>query len=447
MRYLNPLFSSSLRAGNTVKKIFAFIAVWILTLTTSNAQTGTWFGKIEVQGIKLPLVFHFDGASSTMDSPDQGAKGIPVQVERPDSSRLIIRIPSIDAEYQGRLTGEQIDGTFTQHAVPFPLTLTQKAQKPNRPQTPLPPFPYTREDVAFTNGDAVLKGTLTLPEGYSRETPVLLMVSGSGWQNRDEEIFEHRPFAVIADAFARAGIATLRYDDRGFGESTGDIIHCTTEDLKNDALAGIKLLRDRFDRVGIIGHSEGGTIAMMLAAENRTDFIISLAGMAVSGKETLIRQNQRALEQAGYPEKTIDTYCHLLSEAFDAVRNGSPMPDAEKQELPDELKQNYKAVLIQLQLPYLSYFISLDMRPVLGRISCPVLAFNGTKDAQVSCKENLDALRRGLPMNVKNRIEVAEGMNHLFQHSPTGNISEYRDIEETFAPEVIEDMILWIRSL
>jgi pimeloyl-ACP methyl ester carboxylesterase len=153
----------------------------------------------------------------------------------------------------------------------------------------------------------VLKGTLVLPEGYSRKTPVLVMVTGSGLQNRDEEIYEHKPFAVIADALARNGIATLRYDDRGFGESTGDLVHCTTVDLKNDALAGIDLLRKRFDKVGVIGHSEGGTIALMLAAENKADFIVSLAGMVVSGKETLLWQNRVSLAAAGIPAETIDS--------------------------------------------------------------------------------------------------------------------------------------------
>ena len=260
-----------------------------------------------------------------MDSPDQGAKGIPIQVDRSSSGSISIKIPSIGASYQGLWLVKQIMGTFTQHGNSFPLTLVPGEPKRSRPQTPVAPFPYTTEDVSFANGDTVLKGTLVLPEGCSRKTPVLVMVTGSGLQNRDEELFDHKPFAVIADAFARAGIATLRYDDRGFGESSGDIINCTTEDLKNDALAGIRLLRGRFDRIGVIGHSEGGTIALMLAAEGQADFIVSLSGAVISGAETLLWQNRIALAAAGLPAKTVDTYCSLLESAFERISPERPL--------------------------------------------------------------------------------------------------------------------------
>ena len=320
-------------------------------------------------------------------------------------------------------------------------------EKLNRPQTPVGPFPYVTEEVSFANGDAVLKGTLVLPEGYTRKTPVLIMVTGSGFQNRDEDIFEHKPFAVIADALARAGIATLRYDDRGFGESTGDIINCTTEDLKNDALTGIGLLRERFDKVGVIGHSEGGTIALMLAAEKKADFIVSLAGVVVSGKETLLWQNRIALASAGFSTETVDLYCKALDEVFDACIGGTPIPSATQYDLPAALAQNLAAVSMQLLTPYLKYFIALDMRPLLASITCPVLALNGTRDLQVEPQSNLDALRSGLPSQPFNKIETVEGVNHLFQHCQTGSSSEYRDIEETFAPEVLEKLVEWLYYL
>ena len=408
------------------------------------AQTGTWSGKLDVQGTKLSLVFHLDDPNPTMDSPDQGAKGIPIQVTRTESGNITIKVPSIGATYEGQWMLKQIAGDFKQMGVSFPLTLTPGEEKLNRPQTPQGPFPYTTEEVSFTNGDAVLKGTLVLPEGYSRKTPVLIMVTGSGLQNRDEEIFEHKPFAVIADALARAGIATLRYDDRGFGESTGDIINCTTEDLKNDALAGINLLRERFDKVGVIGHSEGGTIALMLAAEKKADFIISLAGMVVSGKQTLLWQNRVALAAAGIPEKTVDVYCKALEEAYDAIIGGKPVPSASQYDLPAALAQNYAAAIVQLQTPYMKYFLALDARQLLSGINCPVLALNGTKDTQVEYESNLGALRSGLPANPKNCLEAVEGVNHLFQHCVTGSFAEYRDIEETFAPEALEKMVQWL---
>ena len=395
------------------KRILSLAVALLGVMPMAFAQTGTWSGKINVQGSQLPLVFHL-GENPTMDSPDQGARGIPVQVERTETGKITIRIPSIGATYEGQWMLKQINGTFKQMGVSFPMTLTPGEEKLKRPQTPQGPFPYAQEEVSFTNGDAVLKGTLVLPEGYTRKTPVLIMVTGSGLQNRDEEIFEHKPFAVIADAFAKAGIATLRYDDRGFGESTGDVINCTTEDLKNDALAGIALLRGRFDKVGVIGHSEGGTIALMLAAEGKADFIVSLAGVAVSGAETLLWQNRMALSAAGMPTATVDGYCKLLGEAFDALASGKPLPSADKTDLPAALKQNYAAAVMQLQTPYMKYFLTLDTRPLLGSIRCPILALNGTKDTQVACDLNLEALRKGLPASAQ--IVPVEGVNHLFQH-------------------------------
>ena len=426
------------------KYIFSAILLFSIALF-SHAQTGTWSGKLDVQGTKISLVFHLDEENPTMDSPDQGAKGIPIEVTRTATGSITIKVPSIGATYEGLWLIKQIAGSFKQMGTSLPLTLTPGEEKLNRPQTPVGPFPYATEEVAFANGDAVLKGTLVLPEGYGRKTPVLIMVTGSGFQNRDEEIFEHKPFAVIADALARAGIATLRYDDRGFGESTGDIISCTTEDLKNDALAGIGLLRERFDKVGVIGHSEGGTIALMLAAEKKADFIVSLAGVVVSGKETLLWQNRLALASAGFSTDQVNNYCKALDEVFDASIGGTPMPSATKYDLPAALVQNLAAVTMQLQTPYLKYFIALDARPLLGSITCPVLALNGTKDLQVEPESNLGALRSGLPSHPFNKIETVEGVNHLFQHCQTGTSAEYRDIEETFAPEALEKMVEWIK--
>ena len=427
-----------------MRKSLILIGMLLAAVFSASAQTGTWSGKLDVQGTKLSLVFHLDEENPTMDSPDQGAKGIPIEVTRSATGSITIKVPSIGATYEGLWLVKQIAGTFKQMGASMPLTLMPGKENLNRPQTPQGPFPYAQEEVSFSNGDAVLKGTLVLPEGCTRNTPVLIMVTGSGLQNRDEVFYEHRPFAVIADAFARAGIATLRYDDRGFGESTGDIINCTTEDLKNDALAGIGLLRERFDKVGVIGHSEGGTIALMLAAEKKADFIVSLAGMVVSGKETLLWQNRIALAAAGVPDETVNTYCKALQEIYEARLAGSPLPSPGKYDLPATLAQNLSAVSMQIQTPYLKYFLALDVRPLLGDVTCPVLALNGTKDTQVEPESNLRALRNGLSDNTKNSLEAIEGVNHLFQHCQTGSPNEYRDIEETFAPEVLEKLIQWI---
>ena len=426
-----------------MKRFLTLAFLLIYAAMTADAQTGNWSGKLDVMGNKLTLVFHLDGDEPCMDSPDQAAMGIPIQVEKTALGNVIIKVPALAASYEGLWTGKQILGTFKQGALSVPLTLAPEAEL-KRPQTPVGPFPYTEEEVTFSNGDAHLAGTLVLPEGYTRKTPVLIMVTGSGQENRDEEIFEHKPFAVIADALARAGVATLRYDDRGVGGSTGEVATATTEDFKEDALAGIKLLRERFDKVGVIGHSEGGTIALMLAAEGQADFIVSLAGMAVSGLETLVKQSRVSVENAGYTGKNVDTFCQAIHDAGYVRLHGGKMPLPDELDLPDELKQAYQSVITQIQVPWMIKFLSLDMRPLLGGIKCPVLAINGTKDTQVDCESNLGALRDGLPANPKNRIEAIEGANHLLQHCTTGAITEYRNIEETFAPEALELMTQWM---
>ncbi len=420
-------------------------AIAILSALSLEAQTGPWTGSLKVQNTELTLVFDLD--KSTLDVPAQGAKDIPAEVSRTATGAITIEIPSINASYKGLWLGKAITGTFTQHGMSFPLLLNPGRPVINRPQTPVGPFPYTTEEVTFTNGNARLSGTLTLPENCTRTTPVLVLVTGSGLQNRDEEIFDHKPFAVIADAFARAGIATLRYDDRGFGESTGDVINCTTEDLKDDALAGVKLLKERFDRVGVLGHSEGGSIALMLAAQGQADFVISLAGMVVSGAQTLLEQNRRAFTKAGVPENEVNAYCSLLEKAFAAAAASDPLPTGEGADISPALLQNYSAVRQQLQLPYLRYFTALDVSKLLAQVTCPVLALNGTSDTQVECSENLSALQSGLPANPHTAIRPMEGLNHLFQHCATGETDEYGEIEETISPEVLSEMVSWVKSL
>lgn len=428
-----------------MKKLILLLLICFTSIVT-RAQVcdikGDWTGKLSVYGTEIPLVFHFDGEECTMDSPDQGARGISAKLER-TATGIKVAVPSINANYEGVNMGDSVMGTFKQNGLSLPLTLKPGSVKRNRPQTPTPPYPYQTQEVSFCNGDAVLKGTLATPENVSSQTPVLLMVTGSGLQNRDEEFFEHKPFAVIADALARQGIATLRYDDRGFGESTGDLANITTEDLKNDALAGVELLRKQFKRVGILGHSEGGTIGLMLAAEGKVDFVVSLAGMVVSGEKTLLEQNRWMLGHSGYPQEVVDRYCTALESLFDGLKAGGnlePVTDG----LPTELAKNLPVVKVQSGTPYMRYFLGLDLTDRLGKITCPVLALNGTKDRQVNGEENLNALRNGLAG--QKEIRVIEGVNHLFQHCNTGNPSEYKDIEETFAPEALEIIVTWMKK-
>ena len=412
---------------------------------TANAQEGAWNGELDVMGTKLPLVFNFSPNGCTMDSPSQNAKGIPAEKTVSDDGTIKVKVGMIGATFEGKMADGEIKGTFTQNGFPLPLTLKAGKLAVKRPQTPVPPFPYKEESVSFTNAGYTFNGTLTLPENYTKQTPVVLMVTGSGQQNRDEELFEHKPFAVIADALARQGIASLRYDDRGWGDKSVNFADFTTDDFRQDAAAALPLLRKRFNKVGILGHSEGGTIAMMLAAEGKTDFIVSLAGMAISGKETLVMQNRQAMSSIGLPKDIVDSYCATISNILNEIANGKKTSEITIDGVPDNLKPTLKKSLEQANSPYIRHFITVDASKQLSKIKCPVLALNGTKDTQVDCAANTTLLEKGL-INSKHTIKKIEGVNHLFQHCTTGNVVEYQQIEETIASEVLEIIYSWINN-
>ena len=418
------------------------LALAMLTFT-ANAQEGSWNGELDVMGTKLPLVFNFSPNGCTMDSPSQNAKGIPAEKTVSDDGTIKVKVGMIGATFEGKMADGEIKGTFTQNGFPLPLTLKAGKLAVKRPQTPVPPFPYKEESVSFTNAGYTFNGTLTLPENYTKQTPVVLMVTGSGQQNRDEELFEHKPFAVIADALARQGIASLRYDDRGWGDKSVNFANFTTDDFRQDAAAALPLLRKRFNKVGILGHSEGGIIAMMLAAEGKVDFIVSLAGMAISGKETLVMQNRQAMSSIGLPKDIVDSYCATISNILNEIANGKKTSEITIDGVPDNLKPILKKSLEQANSPYIRHFITVDASKQLSKIKCPVLALNGTKDTQVDCAANTTLLEKGL-INSKHTIKKIEGVNHLFQHCTTGNVVEYQQIEETIASEVLEIIYSWI---
>ena len=427
-------------------KILFITALLCLTASQVRAQKGAWSGELNIQGFKLPLVFNFTDDGCTIDSPSQGAKGIKAEKSITPEGKLKVTIGMIGATFEGTVEEQNITGTFTQNGMSLPLTLKPGVeQNNNRPQTPMPPFPYTTEEVTFANGDITLHGTLTLPEGWNKSTKAVVMVTGSGQQNRDEELFGHKPFAVIADALARQGIASLRYDDRGWGNNSIKFTDFTTDDFKQDAAAGIDFLRKKFNMVGVIGHSEGGTIALMLASEGKTDFIVSLAGMTISGKQTLLNQNIDALRSIGMQEETVKKYSEVISDIFDKVAAGQDIDEYLKGA---ENMENFKPIIDQakklLTSPYMRHFITIDIKNSLPNIKCPVLALNGKKDTQVAYKQNLEVLENGLT-NCSHETIAYDNLNHLFQHCTNGSIVEYHQIEETISQEVLDKIISWIK--
>lgn len=430
--------------------------------SVAHAIDGVWTGDLKTGMTKLPLVFNFsesaDGKTTcTLDSPAQGATGIPTDVILCTPDSISLKCSIIGAEYRGRISAGEINGILTQRGYRFPLRLTQEDQETLRPQTPRPPYPYTVSDTTFTAPDgAILSATLTIPETKAdSRTPAIVMVSGSGPQNRDEELFGHKPFAVIADYLARHGIASLRYDDRGTGKSTGDFTRATTYTFIDDARSGIEFLRTipGIGKAGILGHSEGGTIAFLLAAQGVPDFIISLAGMTVSGKETLLWQNSLGLDKSGINGKDKENSLLLIGRMFDIMHDqrlsGTISPidiDSLQTELGITVPEFLAATLKTSQKNrsiWLDTFIGLNPGDTIADIRCPVIAFNGDKDTQVDADSNLSVIERHLPTA---RIHRMPSLNHLLQHAQTGEPSEYAQIRETISQEVLDAIVSFIKT-
>ena len=449
------------------RQISLLIGIGLAISIQAQTLDGEWKGILQAGAQKLNVVFNFkkteDGKfQCTMDSPDQGAKGIPatMKVITPDSFN--VEIPALRVRYDGKLKKNEIKGTFNQGGMSFDLNLTPGELVRNRPQTPVAPYSYKSEEVVFINekDQSVLSGTLTYPVGYEKmnkiNVPVVLMVSGSGAQNRDEEVFGHKPFLVIADYLAKNGIASLRYDDRGVGQSKGDISNLTTEGNMRDAEAGTEYLKklNKFAKVGVLGHSEGGTIAFMLGEKGKIDFVISMAGAAIKGDQILLEQNQRLLKTLGMPDQQIADYCKILAELF--IYKGKDVEDPQEvlneiiarsqANIPDGAKANLLKVLTSKN-PWIDYFISLDPSKAISGVKCPVFVLNGEKDLQVIASSNLDTIKKLLSNDKTNRIKSYPGLNHLFQTCQTGDVTEYGIIEETISPEVLEDIKVWIKSL
>lgn len=446
-----------------LKTLLAVTAMAASLNAQASALSGSWRGKLSLGEMQIPLVFNFTEDKNgvtvcTMDSPSQGAKGIPVEVTECTSDSVSLECKAIGARFSGRISDNAISGEFTQRGFSFPLKLSKdEALENRRPQTPRPPYPYTVKDTVFTAPDgAALSGTLTLPVmSGDMAVPAVVMISGSGPQNRDEEIFDHKPFAVIADHLARNGVASLRYDDRGTGESQGDFLKGTTYTFRDDARSGIAFMRSlpMTGKVGVIGHSEGGTIAFMLGAEGVPDFIISMAGMAVTGKEGLLAQNARLLDRSGLSGEDRDNSMALINHLFDEYarqgKRGISIPvdpdslaEAYSLKVPQEVMASLKSTR-KIRTQWYDTLLGLDPGESISKIKCPVLAINGDKDTQVEAAPNLAVIRQHCKYA---EIRMMPSLNHMMQHALTGDMTEYDEIRETISPEVLEIILEFIRG-
>lgn len=437
---------------------------------------GSWGGILKISSAQLKVIFNVSKNTSgnltaTLDSPDQGAYGISVNevVVKDDSIKFIIRL--VNGYYEGKYISDslKIDGVWHQAGMSLPLELRkkEKVEKPKRPQEPKEPFPYRSEEVKFMNPETgdTLAGTLTLPLQQGK-FPAVILVSGSGPQDRNEELLGHKPFLVLADYLTRKGIAVLRYDDRGIGESTGDFKSATSEDFAGDALSAVKFLKSRNDisKIGIAGHSEGGLIAPMAAVKSDdVDFIVLLAGPGIRGDSILILQTELIMKANGDNEEIIERdltvyrniYNELISEKSDEQLNQELstilteafdfLSEKEKKDVGSE-EMFIEGQLKTLLNPWFRYFVKYDPYSTLKEVKCSVLAINGEKDLQVPPKENLSAIESALKEGDNENYKIIEmpGLNHLFQHSKTGAVIEYGNIEETFSEDAMKIIADWI---
>lgn len=464
---------------------FLFAIFFTISCIFLNAKqvdlSGIWSGKLVLPNtVKLTIVFHLqkDEAgkyTATMDSPDQGAKGIPTESVTIKEDSIFIKVPAIMGSYEGKIFTDsmKINGKWKQGGMSLDLAVykVDKVEEVRRPQEPIEPFPYKAEEVTFENKThkLTLAGTLTMPlEGDN--FPAVVMITGSGGQNRNEELLGHKPFLVIADYLTRYGYAVLRYDDRGIAKSTGDYSLATTEDFATDAFFAVEYLKTRNEinhsKIGLIGHSEGGMIAPMAAVKsNDVAFIILMAGLGIPGDSILYLQGELIQRAEGTSEEEIIKSMKLQREVFQMIKELDDetlkskleekfwkefplMSDEEKKQFGDP--KVYLAMQIKtLTSPWFKYFVKCDPVPTLEKVKCPVLAINGEKDLQVPPKENLsaieDALKRGGNKNYE--IKMLRGLNHLFQTSSTGAISEYGKIEETISPLALETMLNWLNRV
>lgn len=462
-----------------MKKSIIIICTILITLSL-NAQeiTGKWNGMLKVKGMELRIVFNIarqgDAYTATMDSPDQGAFDIPMtsaEFKNPDiklthSAAMIV--------YSGKLEEGQIKGTFNQAGQSFPMDLSRETiEKVEivKPQDPEKPYPYISEDVLIQNlkDSVTLAGTITLPSKEGK-FPAVILVSGSGPQNRNEDIFGHKPFLILSDFLTRNGIAVLRYDDRGTASSKGNYSTATSADFATDAMSAINYLKSRPEinsqKIGIIGHSEGGIIAPMLAANyNEIAFIVLMAGTGVQGNELLLMQQEAIGKVSGLTDDELKMMREVNSKQFDIIVNATST-DSIRPRLVNYLKQYLKEYpeaqrpegmtddqyvemsIAQLTTPWMVNFMRYNPTTDLAKVKCPVLAINGSKDLQVPAKVNLASIEKAVKSGGNNDVTIIEleGLNHLFQECETGSPMEYTQIQQTISPNAMDEILKWINQ-
>jgi hypothetical protein len=463
------------------------LAMTLMITTAIQAQdelpakrlAGSWAGALKVQGTQLRLVMNvsFNAADSmivTFDSPDQGARDLPTSKVKLVNDSLFVSSKAIGGKFNGKINAEvsSIAGSWKQSGMTFPLTLDRQETRVtlNRPQEPKPPFPYRSTEVTFPNiaGGFQLAGTLTLPEKEGRY-PAAILVSGSGPQNRDEALLGHKPFMVMADYLTRQGFAVLRYDDRGVGRSGGDFKTATTLDFAADAEAAFDFLKGQAEidptKIGIIGHSEGGIVAPVVASErNELAFIVLMAGPGLSGEQILMLQSSLIARAEGADEQSIKANAKLSKDMYAVLKKNGDNAKAEHKlrlSIADFDKKNAKdtsyhpmseaeinAQVASLTSSWFRCFLTLNPENYLSKVKCPLLAINGSLDLQVPPKENLEAIEKALIFggNSTYMIEELEGLNHLFQTATTGSPTEYAKIEETISPAALELMGKWLQK-
>jgi pimeloyl-ACP methyl ester carboxylesterase len=472
-----------------MKKI-AILLLACLSMSCANSQkkvankkiAGLWEGKINA-GAPLRIVFHFDPQADSsyagiMDSPDQNVKGIHCDSVKITGDSVSVKVLVISGGFTGHIINDTtIIGNWTQRGMQIALTLKKEKAVSilNRPQTPQRPFSYNSQDVEYDNEDKTVHfgATLTWPKGEG-PFPTAIMITGSGQQDRDETIFGHKPFAVIADYLTKKGYAVLRIDDRGMGKTTGDVKNATSVDFAKDIETALAYLKTRKEvdkkRIGMIGHSEGGLIASLVASRNTDiNFIIMLAGPGVKGSELMLAQAKAALESVGISAHAADVYGLIYKKITDDVitekdtaklydkimadftqwRKNQPKALLDTLNIHDDEDYTKKIVLAftrGLESPWMKYFLQSDPQPLMEKFTCKVLALDGSKDIQVISSLNLDGINKALKKSKSPSFETKElpGLNHLFQHCKTCTVAEYGQLEETFSPEALDIMGKWL---